>query len=340
MSAHPRAPSLSLSIIIFLASSWPIRFATVTSDFASIASTIGKEVCWRRRLSSRNSLAIMRSNNQNLYSSTESVDDVLRKFEESVQEDGLDLQDSCMTSPTETGSISEDDSTGWLGGITADFKTLAFTLKETAGGVASFVKHSALAVASEIAHLEGEEMANRIASSDSYESYEGSTSLRFPWEVMNSKGDFVEDEILKDKIIALSAKEAAFLHPFSATDDAKRPEFLLDEPRIHLIRRILDLDENLAATHARLSGRSDVKETVFWQNYFHNCELTKEEHFVLCPRTVSDFEEELDDEDTNDENTEPGEESSFIEVPSPPESQKSVGSFVNVTASDYLNILP
>mmetsp|Transcript_20740 Transcript_20740/g.26774 ORF Transcript_20740/g.26774 Transcript_20740/m.26774 type:complete len:277 (+) Transcript_20740:174-1004(+) len=263
-------------------------------------------------------------------SSTESVDDVLRKFEETSKNEGIDLQDSCLTSPTETGSISEDESLGWLGGITADIRTLAFNLKEKAGGVASFVKHSALAVASEIAHLEEAEMANH----GNYHHYDIESDLRFPWEILNFNGQFVEDEDLKEKISALSTKEEAFLSPFSASDQSlsSRPDFLLDEPRIRLVRRILNMDEKLAATHARMSGRSDVKEAVFWKNYFHNCELAREEHFVLCPVTFEG--QDSDDEVEDDEKTQAGEEGSFIEIPSPPVSQRSVDSFVDVNAND------
>ncbi|KAL7579298.1 hypothetical protein ACA910_013977 [Epithemia clementina (nom. ined.)] len=149
-----------------------------------------------------------------------------------------DLQDSSMTSPTDTGSISEDESLGgWLGGITADFRTLAFTLKETAGGVANFVKSSAMAVASEIAHLEAEEeLAHRQQQQQQQkqqqlERYghcyddddEHNETLHLPWEVptcSDHDGDhYEEDEVLKKRIQALSTKEETFLRPFSAKDD-------------------------------------------------------------------------------------------------------------------------
>eukprot|EP00522_Entomoneis_paludosa_P018211 CAMPEP_0172448884 /NCGR_PEP_ID=MMETSP1065-20121228/7783_1 /TAXON_ID=265537 /ORGANISM="Amphiprora paludosa, Strain CCMP125" /LENGTH=287 /DNA_ID=CAMNT_0013200475 /DNA_START=300 /DNA_END=1163 /DNA_ORIENTATION=- len=279
-------------------------------------------------------------------SSPESVEDVLRRFDDSssLKNSSGDLQDSCMTSPTETGSISEDESLGWLGGITADIKTLAVTLKDTAGGVASFVQKSALAVASEIAHLEEEELAHRMAST--YDHCEDSSvMLHLPWEVQCTNGQFEEDEVLKSKIRALARREDTFLQPYSVKDEMSmsasstsssysasvRPPFLLDEPRIFLVRRILDLDEKLAAMHARLSGRSDVKEAVFWQNYFHNCELTREEHFVLHPLAEqTDFVEEEEEDDRTDSD----DDESYIEVPSPPASQRSLGSLVVISGAD------
>mmetsp|Transcript_20089 Transcript_20089/g.55486 ORF Transcript_20089/g.55486 Transcript_20089/m.55486 type:complete len:353 (-) Transcript_20089:262-1320(-) len=287
------------------------------------------------------------------------------------QQEEMDLLDSCMTAPTETGSISEDESTGWLGGITADIKTLAVTLKDTAGGVANFVQKSALAVATEIAHLEEEERAQRMAASsfDHCEEYDCETApLHLPWEVHCTNGQLEADAALKLKIHALATKESTFLEPYSADDEVQfstlttttrttttmatassprqqqhvRPPFALDEPRIELVRRILNLDEKLASMHARLSARSGVKEAVFWQNYFYNCELAREEHFVLHPLAestefvpTSERNDDDDDELTecDDEEEEDG---SFIEIPTPPESQRSIGSIVVISGDNLI----
>lgn len=260
------------------------------------------------------------------------VEDMLRQIDDGASlKDHEDFQESCMTGPTDTGSISEDESLGWFGGIAADIKTLAGTLKETAGGVASFVQRSALAVASEIAHLEEEEMAQHQAACH-LDSLKDKT--RLPWEIQCTNGSFEEDENLKLKILALSTKEETFLRPYSSKDDSSisgsdRPPFLLDGARIHLVRELLDMDDKLAAMHARLSGRSDVKETVFWQNYFHNCELTREEYFVFNPLAEqADFADENEDDD----------EGSFIEVPTPPASQRSVGSIVIIASATNLDL--
>jgi hypothetical protein len=83
---------------------------------------------------------------------------------------------------------------------------------------------------------------------------------------------YMTDEELIQIILSLSLKESTFLGPYSPShleDDEEdednnineegasrniSPRFALDEPRIHLIRRLLDIDGNLAKIHARLSG--------------------------------------------------------------------------------------
>jgi hypothetical protein len=196
------------------------------------------------------------------------------------------LTDSGITSPTEQGSVtsSEEDlftPSSWLGGLGADFKNLASSLKETAGGVVGFVHRSAMSVAAEIAELEeGYSGSSKDGVDDTM------TPLPLPWEAMaenpNGTGKlYREDGELKRKIFLLSSQETAFLGPFSSNDvDAENEEdsFVLDEPRIRLIRHLLEVDENLALSHARLSGRSHVSESMFWRNYFHHCEQAKLAH--------------------------------------------------------------
>jgi hypothetical protein len=196
-----------------------------------------------------------------------------------------DLEDSEMTLQTETGSSSEEEGGGWFGGMSADFRVLASSIKNTAGGVASFVHRSALSVAAEIAALEHDEDTEHGEHCAKSSSGEGGP-LRLPWEVKSEESTFNEDTLLKEKIMSLSSKESTFLQPFSSQkqDGAgdhhtnEQDVFVLDESRIQLIRQLLELDDQLAATHARLSGRSDVRETVFWRNYFHHCTETRDEH--------------------------------------------------------------
>lgn len=178
-----------------------------------------------------------------------------------------DLQDSELTSPTDTGSVSTDDEHGgWLGGIGADFKILANSIRQTAfpaiGGFASLIHRSAMSVAAEIAQLErdGANAWNENASDE---------PLRLPWEVPcepsveGANREYMKDADLKEKILNLSRDENTFLKPFttkksmvSATPSSfDSADFTLDEPRIHLIRKLLELDENLAIMHARLSGK-------------------------------------------------------------------------------------
>jgi hypothetical protein len=190
------------------------------------------------------------------------------------------LTDSGITSPTEQGSVtsSEEDlftPSSWLGGLGADFKNLASSLKETAGGVVGFVHRSAMSVAAEIAELEeGYSGSSKDGVDDTM------TPLPLPWEVIvedpNGTGKrYREDGELKRKISLLSSQETAFLAPFSSNDvhaENEEDSFVLDEPRIRLIRHLLEVDENLALSHARLAGRSNVSESMFWRNYFHHCE--------------------------------------------------------------------
>jgi hypothetical protein len=208
------------------------------------------------------------------------------------------LEDSDMTLQTETGSTSEEEGGGWFGGMSADFRVLASSIKNTAGGVASFVHRSALSVAAEIAALEHDEDTEHGEHCAKSSGEDG--PLRLPWEVKGEDNIFNEDMLLKAKILSLSSKESTFLQPYSsrkkdgAGDHHTNEEdaFVLDESRIQVIRHLLELDDQLAATHARLSGRSDVRETVFWRNYFHHCTETRDEHIrqygLMCIDVASD----------------------------------------------------
>lgn len=174
------------------------------------------------------------------------------------------LQASDMTPLTE-GSTSEEEG-GWLGGIGADFRNIANSLKEAVpptigaiGDIASFVQRSALSVAAEIAQMERD-------SSDE-EAGDLEHAIHLPWEIRtetdSGRSEYQEDEVLKASITALSSDRATFLKPFSAKGSAEEESnfIVLDEPRIRQIRRLLAVDENLAATHSILSGRSDSTET-------------------------------------------------------------------------------
>ena len=197
------------------------------------------------------------------------------------------LQDSELTPPTETGRTHEDDpssggGSGWFGGIGSDFRNLATSIKDNLppaiGGIANFVHESALSIAAEIAEMERDEELG-AAARENEENYNASSSLAsnvhadntvessmsLPWEVTNEQNDnekdpvFVTDEELMEKILTLSLKETTFLEPFSPSQTNQADcisTFVLDTRRIHLIRRLLDIDENLAAMHARLSGKS------------------------------------------------------------------------------------
>ncbi|CAB9498841.1 expressed unknown protein [Seminavis robusta] len=204
--------------------------------------------------------------------------------EEQSQQKNTDdvLQESALTEGT--GSTTSEEDSGWLGGFGADFRNIANSLKDAVpptigaiGDIASFVQRSALSVAAEIAQMERDSSDEEIA--------EFEDAIRLPWEILVKQDEaqsvYREDEGLKGQILGLSKINDSFLKPFSPKGSS--PEegckfIVLDEPRIHLIRRLLGVDENLAATHARMSGRGNVKEIVFWTNYFFNCERVRKEH--------------------------------------------------------------
>ena len=185
---------------------------------------------------------------------------------DSVEKAGYENTDDDVLQASDVlteGSTSEDEG-GWLGGIGADFRNIANSLKEVVpptigaiGDIATFVQRSALSVAAEIAQLErdsGDEDAGDLEQ-----------ALRLPWEILtetdSGHSEYQEDDVLKTSIMALSSDRATFLKPFSTKGspgslaEADFNMIVLDEPRIQQIRRLLVIDDNLAATHSILSGR-------------------------------------------------------------------------------------
>jgi len=195
-----------------------------------------------------------------------------------LESKGGSMLESASTSVTAGyDSSSEAEEVGWLGGIGADFRSLAVSLRATAGGVAHVVKTCAINVAAEIAQLEDEEGANGSSGE----------TLYLPWEVFNQEtGEYQEDQDLKTKIFELSKDERNFFEPYSSKRNSKNNEesdddsgdFVLDDARVRVIRELLKMDPPLSAMHARLSGRSDIRETNFWRNYFFACDETREYH--------------------------------------------------------------
>ena len=182
------------------------------------------------------------------------------------------MQDSEMTPATETGSISEEETTGggWFG-IGSDIKTFARSIKDNVppaiDGFASFIHRSALTVAAEIAQLEREaELETERWREQNYgKAHSGSDDdpLHLPWEVPHNSKKlrssscetiYEEDEELMQKIFDLSTHEKTFMGDTDDGNEAEDFSFSLDEPRINLIRRLLELDDHLAAMHAKLSG--------------------------------------------------------------------------------------
>lgn len=278
---------------------------------------------------------------------------------------GGDTDNSCSENEEETGA-------GWLGGIGADFRTLAASLRETAGAAASLIRTSAVNVANEIALLEDEEGGGNVSGGGGA----GAAPLYLPWEVPNEQGEYQEDEELKKKIFDLSREERNFFEPYSSSrnksdgdeeeaseDDEDASDFALDDARVQIIRRLLKADPPLSSVHARLSGRSDIRETTFWRNYFHACDETRELHLGCLEldqklealyqksspsqRSVNSLvPDEESSRDRDDQNSKSGDddESSFVCLSagksSPPgsvRSGKSTGSLVIVEAPSSSN---
>jgi len=278
-----------------------------------------------------------------------------------------DLQDSEMTPPTESGSLSEDEVGSWLGAIGTDFKNIATCFKKNTlpvlGGVANLVHKTAMSVAAEIAQLErdGELEGDYWREESQGLDEKDLETLSLPWEISQKfDGDdvsvYITDEDLMEEILALSLLEKTFLEPFTSPaagslSSVDRSEFILDQPRINLIRRLLDIDDNLAATHARLSGRSDVRETIFWKNYFYHCEEARNKSLYRQnkssqPRERSIEEEEIATDEVNSSaldssslilDSADDEDSSYVNVV--PSAPNSLNTFASTKSVDDLVVV-
>ena len=211
---------------------------------------------------------------------------------------GSNLRDSELTADSTDGEDSEESNTsgsGWLGGMSADLRGLANVahcltdnVKPVMSGVASLVHRTAVAVANEITQLEqdgeldhstGDNPIVLQSSPEQGADPELHQSLMLPWEIRvdtTSSGEdipaYVTDNDLMDAILALSDQESTFLEPFQNQGHNLHDErvkcrkslksfsmtFVIDAPRIDLIRRLMDIDKNLASAHSRFSGKCKV----------------------------------------------------------------------------------
>eukprot|EP00934_Nitzschia_sp_Nitz4_P003616 Nitzschia sp. Nitz4//scaffold22_size323478//141563//142556//NITZ4_000532-RA/size323478-augustus-gene-0.236-mRNA-1//-1//CDS//3329543010//3606//frame0 len=192
--------------------------------------------------------------------------------------------------------VDDDESTGWLGSISTDFRQLANCFKESTipvlGGVATLVHNTAMAVAAEIAELErSEDEAEQRAT----------CSLPLPWEIAIHQGleesQYTVDTELMDAVLALSLREDTFKEPYQTKEN-----FNLDPARVDLVHRLLEIDDNLSTIHARLAGRKNVQEEVFWRNYFAHCDSVRET--MQNNAVQQDQKTELSASDTNIEEEE------------------------------------
>jgi hypothetical protein len=207
---------------------------------------------------------------------------MLNQARQATDTTAIDTPSSIMKSKSdcneaEVSSVKEkiyEDSASYYGGWFGDIKSFAKSTKDsifpTIDGIANILHRSAMTVAAEIAQLERD--AEMEADRWREENYGGAgnekqdharRSLRLPWEVRRREGASTdlaisttshcfEDEGFKERILELSKTEDTFMEPYGA---GEADDFPLNEERIHLIRRLLELDENLAVTHAKLSGK-------------------------------------------------------------------------------------
>lgn len=175
-----------------------------------------------------------------------------------------------MESTVARSSSTDKEESDWLGSLGADIKSIATFFHDTAqpvvGGVASLVHQTALSVAAEIADWEREQQGSSTCQtlSDSMSSHDDRMPLLLPWEVRKcsdndkeKKSTIYRDEGLMNDILTLSSYEKTFLEPFTSASDGNSSEesFTLDDNRVSLIQRLLEVDESLVFAHTRMSGK-------------------------------------------------------------------------------------
>lgn len=178
------------------------------------------------------------------------------------------LQDQECTSPSgsvmETSYASSDEGgSPWSG------------LSSLAKNVVRTINSSAKSLMNELAELEYE-ARGKSRGCDDYDSEQGgdsvnsnnTTILPLPWEICFQSTDEnlnisivqKEDEPLKEMIMGLSKDESVFTRPFTEKNSNEDESiFKLDDSRVMLIRRLLDIDSNLGRIHAKVSGTNQLK---------------------------------------------------------------------------------
>ena len=190
------------------------------------------------------------------------------------------LQEQECASPSgsvmETSYASSDDGGGspWAG------------LSSIAKHVAQTINNSAKSLMNELAELECEARRSNGEFDDSDTGSElgpdgvdgdaavgvttkgehsnKKTILPLPWEICFQQTDEHlnisivqrEDEPLKEKIFGLSKDESIFTGPFNENNSNEDDEsmFKLNDSRVSLIRRLLEIDSYLGHIHAKVSG--------------------------------------------------------------------------------------
>ena len=229
-----------------------------------------------------------------------------------------------------------DEQASWFG-----MGRLGSAALSLAQGVASAIHQTAVNAAKELAEMErlaGQEAKEEkkarqhernendlcTTTKDSGRSSTGTSalSLPLPWQVPsteNGRGTqqessndddnslphvvpLVEDEVLKEKILALARTKSAFEGPFTventnattttfpANDNDQESPTYFTKDRVELIERLFSIDKNLAKAHALVTfGATEEKaEELFFRNYFHHTEEERANH------TIRDKELDID----------------------------------------------
>ncbi len=172
--------------------------------------------------------------------------------------------DASMTDTSYYETSSEDGGGPWL-----SFSGFAKSIGRNIDDLAHTINRGARNILNELSELENEALRERSDSASSMggsEVYEASVNeevaiLPLPWEICLQSTDAdkkisiiqTEDEPLKQSILALSLNNDVFTQPFT-TSTKGSDSFCLDEARVMLIRRLLQLDCNLGKVHAKVSG--------------------------------------------------------------------------------------
>jgi len=182
-----------------------------------------------------------------------------------------------FSSPTPSIIDTSDEMSTEEGGIQW-FSKLTRSIKDNIpaviDGVADTIHRSARHLVNEFSEMENEARRERSESHEIDLADSGGLDVTvspLPWEMCctetiesehsSESVVYEEDELLKEKVMALSLDETIFTSPFNGekTDDLDVP-FVLDESRVMLIRRLLEIDHNLGHVHAKISGKLNFIE--------------------------------------------------------------------------------
>ena len=188
------------------------------------------------------------------------------------------MQQHIISSPdgsvTDTScyDTSSEDGSPWFG-MNASISSFARSLGQNIDDIAHSINRGARNIINELAELENEAMRDGSDSGSSAITRDmlgrsgEITILPLPWEICLQSTDVrvdmeisivqTEDQPLKRSILDLSLNAAVFTQPFAESTKVT-DSFRLDDARVMLIRRLLEIDENLGRVHAKVSGTCNL----------------------------------------------------------------------------------